>query len=150
MALNFVCMKQIEIEEHATLPEEEVSVLTGDLAYPLMPVTNDFCDGTCPPIVVPSSSSEDESSCDDSDITFGADGTCRTSEVCGTRDVLNLETGRTHQVIEVCAPRCPDMTTIWDPETETCVPIIPPLSCEDKLIPHIERESEVETRYWLQ
>lgn len=61
-------MKQIELEEHAMLPEEEVSVLVGELAYPLMPETTDFCDGTCPPFIDPSSSSEDESSCNESDM----------------------------------------------------------------------------------
>jgi hypothetical protein len=115
-----------------------------------MPDASNPCDGTCPPINFPFSSSEDESSCDESDMEFTIDGTCRTVEVCGTRDVLDLTTGRTTHVIEVCSPRCPDETTIWNAETQHCDPIIPPLSCEDKLIPHIDRESEVETRYYLQ
>ena len=83
-------MKQIEIEEHAQLPTEVPTFLVGDLAYPAMPVTTDFCDGTCPPINDPYSSSEDESSCDESDMEFNINGTCQTVELCGTRDVFDV------------------------------------------------------------
>lgn len=101
-------MKQIEIEEHAQLPGEEPSFLVGDLAYPPLPDATDACDGTCPPMNIPDSSSEDESSCDDSDMEFMINGTCRTVELCGTRDVFDRTTGRTTHVVEVCTPRCPD------------------------------------------
>jgi hypothetical protein len=40
--------------------------------------------------------------------------------------------------------------TVYNEETHVCDQLPPPLTCEEKLVPHVDRESEVENRYFLQ
>jgi hypothetical protein len=132
-------MKMIEIDSHQTSPTEGLVGMTGLLAYPAMPDA-DTCDGTCVTPVDPIIPPVDESSCNEDDMEYNIEGTCRTVEICGQRDVVDEDSGRTTSILEVCFPRCTDPLTIWNATSETCELIIPPITCEDSLIPHIERE----------
>ena len=142
-------MKTIEIETYNATGTDSGNGMTGALAYPAMPDAN-LCDDTCLTPVDPIESSESEWTCNEDDMEYEIDGTCTTVELCGTSEILDEETGRTTIKLEVCYPKCMDPATIWDTTTEACELIIPPMSCEDKLIPHYSREFEVEERYLLQ
>jgi hypothetical protein len=85
------------------------------------------------------SDSEDESSC--SEIEYGH-MTCYTREVCGEETYKNSQ-GNWIYELSYCEPRCPLPFTMWNPETNECESYDPPPTCEEKLVAHVSRETEV-------
>lgn len=142
--LPSVCKKETVIESH----ESTGTVLDGVLADTPLP-TVDSCADDCPALNDPIENPVDEASCDELEYE-NHDGTCATREECGRVDTLDVDTGRWTHEVTYCAPRCPDPLNIWNAELLECEPIIPPLTCEEKLVPHFDRESEVLERYNLQ
>lgn len=132
-----VCKKDAVVETH----EAQDSIIGGMITDTPMPEVNDCTDECLPPVDNPEDPI-DEHSCDELEFESAA-GTCHTREECGREDYMDEATGRWVESVTYCAPRCPDPLNIWNEELQVCEPIIPPLTCEEKLIPHIDRESEV-------
>jgi hypothetical protein len=139
-----VCKKDSVVESH----EATDTVLDGMISDTPMPVVETCTDECVPPVDNPEDPVE-ESSCDEIEFE-AADGACHLREECGRDDYLDETTQRWVATVTYCAPRCPDPLNIWNEDLQICEPIIPPLTCEEKLAPHIDRETEVQERYFLQ
>lgn len=134
--MAFICERQIVIQSQNKQVDSILAI------EPAFPEIDDTCTKCFFNGVV--SDPEDDSSCEETD-----DHECHTKEVCGEQTYQDSD-GNWIFETKTCEPRCPLPMTVYNEETQVCDQLPPPLTCEEKLVPHVDRESEVENRYFLQ